>query len=483
MGIASLISGYSLGEADMLRRAMGKKIKEEMDQHRVRFIKGAVERGHDQKKSEELFELMYKFADYGFNKSHAAAYSVLTAQTAWIKHYYPAEFFAALLSTEVANTDNVVKYVKDAQKRGLNVRPPNVNFSDYLFTANGDEIYFGLGAIKGVGQSAVEAILEARKTLPEEKFSSVEEFFNSIDLRRVNKRVIESLIKAGAFDDFEYHRAQLMTGYPQFLDRAVESQKDRDLGQVSLFDLASQDESKVVLPKTESWTRMESLSNEKEVLGFYLSDHPLRGFENFSKVWSSCSVIDLPEYFAKMNEANKDKPKEKPKWGEPRNKTRVVIAGLISEHKELITKKGTRMAFGRIEDLTGSVELVVFPDTYAKFGHLLKEEKPVLIGGGLEVEEGNPKIIVDNFALFDEVLKKTKKISMRLDKLQADDFPKLEEMLTNNKGATDVRLVMSIDGEDIEFTPSEPRQIQISDQFFEGIHQLFGRTDFIEVHS
>jgi DNA polymerase-3 subunit alpha len=483
MGIASLISGYSLGEADMLRRAMGKKIKEEMEQHRVRFIKGATERGHDQKKSEELFELMYKFADYGFNKSHAAAYSVITAQTAWVKHYFPAEFFAALLSTELGDTDKVVKYVKDAQKRGLVVRPPHINFSDYLFTANQDEIYYGLGGIKGVGKAAVDAILEARNQMPYKKFNTVEEFFNAVDLRRVNKKVIENLIKAGAFDNYNYHRSQLYTGYPQFLDRAVESQKDRDLGQVSLFDMSSQEETKVVLPKTQPWSRMQSLAFEKEVLGFYLSDHPLRGFENFSKVWSSASVTGLPEYFSKHNVANKDKPKEKPKWGEPRNKTRVVIAGLISEYKELITKKGTRMAFGRVEDLTGSVELVIFPDTYAKFSHLLKEEKPLLVGGGLEVEEGNPKIIVDSFALFDEVLLKTKKISMRLDKIDMADFEKLNELLISNKGTTDVRLVLQIDGEDVEVFPEAPHQIQISDEFFEGIYQLFGRTDFIEVNT
>lgn len=483
MGIASIISGYSLGEADMLRRAMGKKIKEEMDQHRERFVKGAVERGHDQKKSEELFELMYKFADYGFNKSHAAAYSVITAQTAWIKHHYPAEFFAALLSTEVGDTDKVVKYVKDAQKRGLNVKSPHINFSDYLFTVKGDQIYFGLGGIKGVGQAAVEAIFEAREKSPDKQFATIEDFFNAVDLRRVNKKVIENMIKAGAFDNFGYHRAQLMTGYPQFLDRAVESQKDKEVGQVSLFEMSAPEETKVTLPEVAHWTRVQSLSNEKEVLGFYLSDHPLKGFENFSKVWSTASVIDLPEYFNKVNAANKDKPPVKPKWGEPKNKTRVVIAGLISEYKELITKKGTRMAFGRIEDLTGSVELVIFPDTYAKFGALLKEDKPLLVGGGLEVEEGNPKIIVDTFAQFDEVLRKTKKISLRLDKLQSEDFEKLSFLLDSKKGNTDVRLVMDIDGASVEVLPETPRQIQISDQFFEEIHQLFGRTDFIEVNS
>lgn len=495
MGIASIVSGYSLGEADMLRRAMGKKIKEEMDQHRVRFIKGATDRGHDQKKSEELFELMYKFADYGFNKSHAAAYSVITAQTAWIKHYYPAEFFAALLSTEVGDTDKVVKYVKDAQKRGLKVRPPHINFSDYLFTANQDEIYFGLGAIKGVGSAAVEAILEARQATSHHKFDTVEDFFNSVDLRRVNKKVIENLIKAGALDDFGYHRAQLFVGYPQFLDRALEIQKDKELGQVSLFDLGPQEETKVKLVKTPPWTRIQSLSNEKEVLGFYLSDHPLRGFENFSKVWSSAKISELSDYFAKHNSTTgKDgsdskttspspKASVKPKWGEQRHKTRVVLAGIISEHKELITKKGTRMAFGRLEDLSGAVELVIFPDTYAKFSTILKEERPLLVGGSLEVEEGNSKIIVDSFALFDEVLKKTKKISMRLDKIEIEDFEKLDQVLNANKGTTDVRLVIDVDGVLMEVFPKQPRQIVVSDVFFEGIHQLFGRTDFIEVNN
>lgn len=263
MGIASLIAGYSLGEADMLRRAMGKKIKEEMDQHRERFMKGAIERGHDKQKSEELFDLMYKFADYGFNKSHAAAYSVITAQTAWVKHYYPAEFFAALLSTEVGDTDKVVKYVKDAQKRGLVVKPPHVNFSDYLFTVKGEEIYFGLGGIKGVGSAAVEAIIEARNQQPDKKFNSLDEFFEAVDLRRVNKKVIECLIKAGAFDGFEHHRAQLFSGYSKYLDRAIGAQKDKDLGQVSLFDLGDQKET-VTLEAVRPWSRMQSLSYEKK---------------------------------------------------------------------------------------------------------------------------------------------------------------------------------------------------------------------------
>jgi DNA polymerase-3 subunit alpha len=233
MGIASRIAGYSLGEADMLRRAMGKKIKEEMDQHRVRFLDGAKQRGYDVGKSEELFELMYKFADYGFNKSHAAAYSVITLQTAWLKCHYPAEFFAALLSTEISDTDKIVKYVKDAQKRGLKISPPHVNYSDYLFTVHGDDIYFGLGAIKGVGESAISAIIEARGDTP---FTSLEDFFARVDIRKINKKVIECLIKAGAFDGYGPHRAEMMAGYHKYVDRADETRRDKEMGQTNLFD-------------------------------------------------------------------------------------------------------------------------------------------------------------------------------------------------------------------------------------------------------
>ena len=240
--------------------------------------------------------------------------------------------------------------------------------------------------------------------------------------------VIESLIKAGAFDRFGYHRAQLMSGYSQFLDRATQHQKDKETGQVSLFDMGTKEETVVKLPDVKSWSRVQSLSFEKEVLGFYLSDHPLRGFENFAKIWTSATVIDLPTLIS-LEEQQKIAELGKPKWGKQRNKKRVVVAGLITEYKELITKKGTRMAFAKVEDLTGTAELIVFPDVYSKYQELLKEEKPLLIGGTLEVENGNAKIMADTFALFDDVLKKTKKISVRLDKIEAEDYIKLDSLL------------------------------------------------------
>jgi DNA polymerase III subunit alpha len=245
--IAARIANYSLGEADMLRRAMGKKIPEEMAKQRDRFLQGAEQNKHDMKKAGELFDLMAKFAEYGFNKSHAAAYCVVAAQTAFLKHYYPVEFYAALLSTEMSDTDKIVKYAKDARKHNISVEPPSVNYSNFRFTVEGDQIYFSLGAIKGVGEAAVNAIIEARQALPEKRFESLEQFFSVVDLRRVNKKTIECLIKAGAMDGFGYHRAQLLAGYAKFIDRAEKSRKDQDSGQVSLFALSEETQAEEVV--------------------------------------------------------------------------------------------------------------------------------------------------------------------------------------------------------------------------------------------
>lgn len=480
MGIASLIAGYSLGEADMLRRAMGKKIKEEMDKHRERFLKGAEKNGFDATKANEVFDLMYKFADYGFNKSHSAAYCVLAAQTAWLKNYYPVEFFAALLSTEISNTDNVVMYVKDAQEHGIKVNPPHVNFSDYLFSVNGDEIYFGLGAIKGMGESAVESIIEARQKTKSGKFESLEDFFTTVDIKKLNKRTVEALIKAGALDGFGYHRAQLMSGYQQFMDRAQGVNKDRALGQTSLFDMGEATESQVKLEDCQPWTRTASLSFEKEVLGFYLSDHPLKGFEKIAKLWVKSSLRDL----ALIAEAPSEDKNQKKTW--PReNKKRAIVCGLITEIREVITKKGTRMAFGRLEDLTGSCELVIFPDVYARYEALCKEERPVLIGGGLETEEGLVKIMVDQMSTLEDVMKKARNVVFHLDKLEIQEYEKLNSVLKEYPGSTEVKFQIKLPDieHDVSLEPEEILKVQVGSDLIESLHSQFGNTDFIELRS
>ncbi len=483
MGIASKIAGYSLGEADMLRRAMGKKIKEEMDQHRSRFLKGAEERGHDRKKSEELFDLMYKFADYGFNKSHAAAYSVVTAQTAWIKNYYPAEFFAALLSTEIGDTDKVVKYVKDAQKRGLKVLPPHINVSDYMFNVKGDDIYFGLGAIKGVGQAAVDAILEARANQETGQFKTVEDFFSSVDLRRVNKKVIECMIKAGAFDGLGFHRSQLLQHYHIFLDFAQGVHKDKELGQFSLFDLGEKEETKIEIPATEPWNRNASLAYEKEVLGFYLSDHPLKGYEKIARVWTSGNVSDLPQ-LAGEPASPQSSPNPNPHERRRDQKKRVILMGLITEMREVITKKGTRMAFAKIEDLTGSSEMIVFPDTFAKYESLLKSDQALLMGGTLENDEGQIKIMADTFSTIQDLLKKIKKVILRLDMIDVSKYEGLNNLLAQHPGSTDVEFEIKMeDDKKVKLDLETPVQIAMSHDFIEQAHSQFGGTDFIELRS
>lgn len=483
MGIASKIAGYSLGEADMLRRAMGKKIKEEMDQHRQRFLDGAKKNNFDPKKSDEVFDLMYKFADYGFNKSHAAAYCVVAAQTAWLKNYYPVEFYAALLSTEVSNTDNVVRYIKDAQKHGIEVHSPHVNFSEFLFTCEGKQIYFGLGAIKGVGESAVQAITEARELAPDKKFSSLEDFFGRVDTKKLNKKVIESMIKAGALDGFGPHRAQLLAGFSKFLERSLETQKDREHGQTSLFDLAEGENQGVVLDNTKPWTRTQALAYEKEVIGFYLSDHPLKGFETLAQVWISGSIQDLPALAALPVETPKVAPQEGYGRRRDAHRRKVHLAGLITDMRELITKKGTRMAFAKLEDLTGQCELVIFPDAFAKNEMQLKDEKPVLVTGLIDNDQGTPKILVEQVHHFDDLLVKAKKLVLHLEHIPAQEYGKLAHLLMEYPGTTQVELRMKLKEfeRSVEVQMEQPIKIAMSNGLFENLQSQFGQTQFVEI--
>jgi DNA polymerase-3 subunit alpha len=431
----------------------------------VRFLDGAKAAGFDEKKAGELFELMAQFANYGFNKSHAAAYCVVAAQTAWLKKYYTVEFFAGLLSTEMSNTDNVVKYVKDAQAHGIQVEPPHVNHSEWKFTVKGNSLFFALGAIKGVGEGAVEAIIEARRSLPGGKFETLDQFFESVDFKRVNKKVIECLIKAGAFEGMGAHQAQLMQGYEKFLDRADQARKDREVGQGSLFALMDEEETKteaVRLDDCPPWPRALKLQSEKDVLGFYLSDHPMAGLTNLIKIWTTCTVD-------KLISQEPDK--------------RVVVAGLITSLREIISKKGSRMAFAQVEDLTGSVELVCFPEAFAKNEMQLKTDQPVLVGGNLKREGDSAKIMVDRVAPIEEVMRKSKHMTFKVDMSMQAKLKNLSQLLTRFPGKTGVDLEIEL--EDLKKTVTlgvlEPAGIDPTHAFFEDLHMIFGRTDFVEI--
>lgn len=461
--IASRIASYSLGEADLLRRAMGKKIAEEMAKQQERFVTGAVGNNYDKKKAQDLFDLMAEFAKYGFNKSHSAAYCVIAAQTAWLKRYYPVEFFAALISTDMSDTDKVVKYVKLCKSRGLEVREPHVNYSDYKFSVKGDEIFYSLGAIKGVGQAAVEAIVEGRESLPDKKFEDLQQFFETVDLRRVNKKVIECLIKSGAFDGFGYHRAQLLAGYEQFLKDAEIKRRDQEVGQESLFAALDEiSEEKIELPDVAPWNRMAKLSFEKDVLGFYLSDHPLNGFEAFSRGLVDSFIGDLHEL---------------------PHKKKISVLGLIATKKELITKKGTRMAFLQVEDTSSSTEVIVFPDTFAKYETLLNGEEPLVITGVLENKEDTVKIIAEKVEPLINHFNKTKEVVFTLDESHGEELDTLFEHIKSAPGDTRFSLEMRL--KDIErvvqLEVKEPRGIALTSDFFEKLRSHFGGTDFVHL--
>lgn len=462
--IAAKIANYSLGEADMLRRAMGKKIPEVMAKQKDRFLKGAEDNNYDMNKASQLFDAMAEFAKYGFNKSHAAAYCVVAAYTAYLKYYYPVEFFAALLSTEMGDTDKVVKYVKDAQAHNIEVLSPHINYSEFKFNVKDNKIFFSLGAIKGVGKAAVEAILEARNQLPEKKFNTLEHFFEKVDLRRVNKKTIECLIKAGALDSFGSHRSELMAGFPRFIERADQAKKDREVGQASLFAMNEevQEQQKVKLENVEPWRRAERLAFEKSVLGFYLSDHPLKGLDDLAKIWISHKIEDLEEV---------------------ENKTSVQILGMITSFREIITKKGTRMAFAQLEDLTGAIELIVFPNTYSETEMNLKSEGALIVKANYEKgESGEGKLIAEEIKKLETEFLKVKKMQICLKSHMGEKLSLLKELLLKHPGNTQLQLQLDLDdiGKKVDFNLLEPQGVNANTELLEGLYQSLGDSSLIK---
>jgi DNA polymerase III subunit alpha len=387
MQIANRLAGYSLGEADLLRRAMGKKIAEEMAAQRDRFVSGAKERGFPPKKIEKIFDLMAQFAGYGFNKSHSAAYALLAYHTAYLKTHYPIEFMAALLTSVTGNTDDVVKYINECREMGIAVEPPDINVSDANFTPHGEAIRFGLAAVKNVGHNAIESIVAGRKKLG--KYSSIYEFCENVDLRLLNKRVLESLIKSGAMDSLG-RRAQLMAVLDKSMENAQKAQRDAESGQHGLFGVFEQEETHAngqQLPDTPDWDEHQRLASEKEILGFFITGHPL---EKYRDKLTDLHTLSTAEIGARKSSTAKDE--------------NVLTAGIITGIRVLKSKKGDFYAQGALEDMLGTVEMVVFPDAYRKLGDKVKLEVPVLVKGGLRVEEGsNPKLMVNDIQPLEDV--------------------------------------------------------------------------------
>jgi DNA polymerase-3 subunit alpha len=386
MQIANTLAGYSLGEADLLRRAMGKKIASEMAAQRERFVKGAVERGFPEKKIVKIFDLMEQFAGYGFNKSHSAAYALLAYHTAYLKTHYPVEFMAALLTSQTGNTDNVVKYINECREMGIPVEPPDINVSDAYFTPHDNAIRFGLAAVKNVGRNAIESIAAARKDVG--RFHSIFEFCEKVDLRLLNRRVLESLIKSGAMDAFG-NRAQLMAVLDKAMERAQKTQRDAELGQHGLFgvfqDAAQNNGDSERLPDVPEWDEHQRLASEKEVLGFFITGHPLEKYRDKLEDFRALTAEAIGEMTS----------------GTGRDE--VYAGGIISNLRVLKSRKGDLYAQAVLEDMTGMVEAIIFPEAYKRLQAILKQEIPMLVRCSIRVEEGsNPKVAISQLTPLDE---------------------------------------------------------------------------------
>lgn len=420
MQIASKMGGLTLGEADLLRKAMGKKLASVMTSMRDKFLTGARANRIPEKIAVQVFDLMEQFAKYGFNKSHATAYAVLAYQTAYLKVHFPVQFMAALLSSEVGNTDKIVMYIAECKDMGIQVLPPDVNESELHFHPLGDKIRFGMLAIRNVGEGAIQSILACRKA--NGRFRSLFQFCEEVDSRAVNKRVLESLIKSGALDSLGWQRSQLMALADSAIEQGQKSQRDRTSGQKGLFSSmmgpAALPEPQP--PAMQEWPSEQLLANEKETLGYYVSGHPLDRFGTELARFAQKNLAEL--------------------MGEGAN-AECKVAGIVTEFRARRTKKGELMAVFTLEDLTGTVEAVAFPSTYAKYASCLEADTPVLVHGRFEVDENAAKIIcseIQPLAGISERNARTLSIRAAIPGLRPNAGIELYRLLEQNRGETGV---------------------------------------------
>src|SRR4051794_25333024 len=462
MQIANRIAGYSLGDADLLRRAMGKKKPEEMAQQRERFIKGAAERKYPPKKIEKIFDLMAQFAGYGFNKSHSAAYALLAYHTAYLKTHFPVEFMAALLTSVTGSTDDVVKYINECREMGISVEAPDIHVSDANFTPHGESIRFGLAAVKNVGGNAIESIVAARKKLG--SFKSIFEFSENVDLRMLNKRVIESLVKSGAMDSFG-RRAQLMAVLDKAMEQAQKAQRDAESGQHGLFGVFQQEEaaaSNDVLPNVPDWDEHTRLQAEKEILGFFISGHPL---EKYKDKLQDLHALSIEEIGAMTKSTGKDET--------------IATAGIISNLRVLKSKKGDFYAQATLEDMSGSIDMIVFPEAFKRLGEKVKLEVPVLVKAGVRIEEGaNPKITAAEIMPLDDAkvpLPRAIRIRVIVDAAAENTVDDLHTLFLERKGEAQVLFDVERQGDFMVVMEAKGYNVLPDKNFIARVEKLCGR--------
>ncbi len=467
MQIAARLASYSLGEADILRRAMGKKKPEEMAAQKKRFLEGAAANRIPTAKATHIFDLMEKFAEYGFNKSHSAAYALIAYQTAYLKTHHRTAFMASFLTSVMSDSDRVLRYIRDCKDAKIEILPPDVNESVWEFANVGDHaIRYGLGAIKNVGASAVEAIVQSRT--PHGPFRDLYDFTSRIDLSRANHRVLESLIAAGACDSFGTSRRQLEGELDRALDMGAKTQTDQLLGQTSLFDAfcgTAQPTSKTdAAPSSaEEWPLFEKLSREKAVLGFYLSGHPLREYRHFI---SDLACVPIASLASEKTERD------------------VAICGIPNTIKEIQTKKGTRMAFVSCEDLSGHIELTVFSDVYDKAREHLNSGQPLFISGKLDIGDEQVKLLataIEDLADYTASRATALHITLKPEMAKNGHLPALQRILRETPGRCPTYIHYTEQNEwesvvrlgiDYAVAPSAA--------LFSQLHSLFGETPRLE---
>lgn len=444
MQIVQTIGGFSLGGADLVRRAMGKKIKEEMDKLKVQFAQGGVEKGYNKEHCEELFDLIVKFAGYGFNKSHSAAYALVTFYTSYLKCYYPAEFMAALLTLEKDNTDKVVRYVDEVKRLGLDLFPPDINKSDLVFSAkkieNEEVVMFGMGAIKGAGDVAIKSILKARKEGGE--FKDLSDFISRIDASKVNKRVIESLVKAGALDCFEYSRKAMLEQIEQIVEAAGKAMQAKKMATGSLFgDDEELTTVTVELEHLPEYSSKEILEFEKNTLGFYVSGHPLDEYREQLDAISYTLSSEIDEIS---------------------DGSEVLFVGKVETITEKISKKGNKFAILNLMDLHGNIELMMFEDKLNELKNDYKyEEEPLAFKVRISKDDQFTRMSLRKIESLDDA-KKDKQRVKRVEKIEPpltiavpysndeDIMYKLFEVIAHNQGKRELKIIVKSKLGDIE---------------------------------
>ena len=456
MRIASVLAGFSLGDADLLRRAMGKKKPEEMEAQREKFIAGAEKKSINVRKATKVFDLMEKFAGYGFNKSHSTAYALVSYQTAYLKAHYPLQFFGALITADMDNTDKVIRYINDCRDTGIKVIPPEVNKSMKDFTIAKDHLIFGLGAIKNVGSGAIDSIIETRKE--KEQFLSLRDFCESVDLRLVNKRVVESLIKSGACDSLNQNRAAMIEDLPSAIEIGQAKQRDKQLGQSSMFEVFEEGEQDLESSNSiKDWSDHERLKYEKETIGFYVSGHPLKHFAN-EMAWftdaSSASIIE--------NSTGNE----------------VSLAGIPGKVLPKITRKGDKMAIVTLEDLSGSVEVILWPEIYATTENILSDDDPILVKGSVDSDGNQPKVIAKEICLLKEAKDHWKgkvHIHFRTPGLEKETLIAIKKIFKNYKGNNKIFLdFLFPDNKIRRLSVGEKIKIEPCDEIIQEIEALLG---------